>query len=315
MSLEDALAKKVSRRGFLGALGIGTAASAAVLAMPSSSNANEEGSDDLCELMPDGCAIEFIKKYKKIIFRESEEHDLPPAYLASVLYAEMANRPSFEDSGDRLKSILNADGSYGPGQIRLSTALYLDGRIKELSDMKDIDTDVKKEYIQKLNDPVENIHYTAKYLIHLKNKKNRYSFLSAEQFSQNPRAMAVIATEFNKGETNSREEEAGFSPYGYGVVIGLSSSSEIKSIFPSDAETRRVNDEFLKDNKENMLEYMKREHRLSKRDWYLVGGLSVAAAGLSFAAWGLERFFERRKHVKDDYARRVIKEGRDLKNL
>ncbi|MFO8015900.1 MAG: twin-arginine translocation signal domain-containing protein [Candidatus Woesearchaeota archaeon] len=310
MALDD----KISRRGFLkGVIGTGSALAlggSAACSDPVETVRNEiEGRDR--------SAVGFLEEHKATIEDTARENGLPPAFLASILYAEMANRPSFEDVGDNMKSAIGLEGSYGPGQVQLSTALQIDGLPEKYGGFSEIPGSIKRDYISMLKDPEQNIMFAARYLSFLRERSNRYSSLSAEGFAENPEAMAVIATEYQIGPKESDADEAGFNPYGYGVVKGLSSSSEFSSLYPSGSGTISKCDAFLREHKQEIREEVENRSMPDKFLVLLGGYVAVAAAAFS-AVYAIEHMFGRKNGSghgrKKDRAERALYKG-DLKDL
>lgn len=265
----------------------------------------------LCSTIADSDALDFLEKYKDTIAREAEDNGLPKEFVASVIYAEKSATSGFsERMGDWVNSIFNADGTYGPCQVKLSTALFLDGKIKTMEEMDKISDDVKKEYIKKLYDPAAGINYASRYLAYLKNRKNRYPSLAKDELLQNPRAMAILATEYNLGEKNSAADEARFSYYGYNVIIGLSSCSDIEDVFKIDAKTKYLCDKFLAENREWIEGMVKKGEPDKKPKKYrkaMIVGEAIVISGIALAAGAY--------YALRHFARKAANEGRkEMKN-
>lgn len=75
-------------------------------------------------------------------------------------------------------------------------------------------TDQMFELWRRLSWSKSAVGYVANILAHLKNRPNRYPNLSRSDFAADYRAMAIIATEYNMGATNSPESRAGPTWYG-----------------------------------------------------------------------------------------------------
>ncbi|MCX6706666.1 MAG: hypothetical protein NT001_00820 [Candidatus Woesearchaeota archaeon] len=252
--------------------------------------------------------MEFLARYRPAIEKESAKHGIPSAFLASVLYAEMAYRHSWENDCDRLQAMLGSNGTYGPGQIRLSTAFDLDRIIQEYNGFENVPGKIKAEYIKKLYDPESNIHYTAKYLAFLKGRRIRFPAMSSEDFASNPEAMALVATEYQIGPKKKPINEVKFNYYGYGVVRGISSGSEIKSVFESNDQAKANADRFIAQYK-GYAAASSRDKNRSKKVIPITAGLSAAALG--FCA-GLYYLSKRKEKLGINHPRRPISGDTDL---
>ena len=117
----------------------------------------------------------FIKKYQNVIREEAARNFIPPSLIAAIIYEEQIERGKLSDLEDSFKAGIRGDVSLGAGQIKLSTALYLDGIITSLkpSEFGKVDDATKDKYITRLNDPEKNIHYIAAYLRSLADSRYR----------------------------------------------------------------------------------------------------------------------------------------------
>src|SRR3989338_11264042 len=71
-------------------------------------------------------ALESIVADREFILREAETADLPPEFLASVIYDQRRDETWLSGLTDRILSIVR-DQSMGEGQIRPSVAALTDG--------------------------------------------------------------------------------------------------------------------------------------------------------------------------------------------
>ncbi len=176
-------------------------------------------------------------------------------FVASVLAIEITNRPKagraaeldevrdeiidivFErhrrNYFDRFNMNLYLYRSIGVGQTRMSTLAMalgwmplieherVSGRESREAEIKEafmhLTTDQMWELWRRLRWPKSAVAAVATVLAHLKNRPNRYPHLSRSQFSADNRAMAIVATEYNMGATNSPETAA--MPTWYGTEV------------------------------------------------------------------------------------------------
>ncbi len=105
----------------------------------------------------------FLNKYQSIIRLNAAREGIPDTYLASVIASENYGRKIIDsDLKDFIGCILNLDVSLGPGQVRKSTAAWLDGITGDLT------PEQQEEYERRLKDPETNIEYVARNLAYLK---------------------------------------------------------------------------------------------------------------------------------------------------
>ena len=157
----------------------------------------------------------FLNEYQSIIRWNAAREGIPDTYLASVIASENYGRRRFDDFQDIIGDWLNLDVSLGAGQVTISTAALLDGITGELTPKQ------RKEYEERLADPEKNIEYVAKYLSYLKNRENRFPDMTVEGFGNSLEAMALVASEYMIGPTQTSREEAEPNYYGGGVLTGM----------------------------------------------------------------------------------------------
>lgn len=176
-------------------------------------------------------------------------------FVASVLAIEISNRPKtgrateLDEVRDEIIEIvferhrrhyfdqfninLYLHRSIGVGQTKMSTLAMalgwmplieherVSGRESREAEIAEafmrLTTDQMWELWRRLRWPKSAVAAVAMVLAHLKNRPNRYSHLSRSQFSADNRAMAIVATEYNMGATNSPEAAA--APTGYGTLV------------------------------------------------------------------------------------------------
>lgn len=190
--------------------------------------------------------------------------------LASVLYIEILSRskPAREseldhaavlleagersEHGDQIEHALFAtrspDRPLGVGQIRPMTAAMVLGatpwidqdrndrragrdQIKANYDALPLET--KRAIFTQLRWPKSNIAMAARLLGTLKNRANRYPELTAAQLAADPRAVALLATEYISGGTRTPVTEA--RPSGYGSWVWQQMQESLMArFFPDD---------------------------------------------------------------------------------
>ena len=162
--------------------------------------------------------LDYLSINNNNFVRSGTNYQLPPELVAAVLYNEKNEKKTLSRIIDNLLSRTMLDPSIGDGQIKISSAITADGK-----DPYKLSPREHWEYRQKLLETPSNIDYVAKYLRFLLNRQNRFPKISAEELLNNPRAMAIAATEYNRGPTSSLNEEAMPNAYGLQVVSLLTS--------------------------------------------------------------------------------------------
>lgn len=178
-------------------------------------------------------------------------HGITARLLASVLFIEILSRPKAarESEADHAAVLLGApdpaeqgepalfstrspDRPLGVGQIRPMTAAMVLGaapwidqdrsdrragrdRIKANYDALPLDT--KRQIFTQLRWPRSNIAVAARLLCALKNRAHRFPALTGAQLAADPRAVALLATEYVSGATRTPAAEA--RPSGYGSWV------------------------------------------------------------------------------------------------
>lgn len=146
----------------------------------------------------------FITKYQEVIKREAQRYDLPARLLAANIYGENINRRCFGDFKDRYAVYVGKDPSLEVGQMRLVTAMYLDGEIDDLkpSTFNSVDEKTKEDYRKKLADPEQSIGYIAKELARLRDLRRlqigKADYDIAEQ-RRDRKGMALIRSWYTAG--------------------------------------------------------------------------------------------------------------------
>lgn len=203
----------ITRRQFLK----GAVAALPVISKPELSAEKPLTLDDLVGIWDNG-TLDFIKENGGNLIKSATNYQLPPELVAAVIYNEKNEKDTLSRIIDNLLSRTLLDPSIGDGQIKISSAATADGK-----DYYKLSPRERWEYRQKLLETPSNIDYVAKYLRFLLNRQNRFPKISPEELLNNPRAMAIAATEYNRGPTSSHNEEAIPNAYGFQVVSLLTS--------------------------------------------------------------------------------------------
>lgn len=189
-------------------------------------------------------------------------------FIASVLFIEISNRrkqdrqPEIEamanaiakiskgvDIGnpvDYLSQSINLGKSFGVGQMKMSTLAMAKRMIPLIEhDPKDntltvvgiqmefmkLTTDQMWELWRTIRWPKSHIQGVADLLAFLKNRANRFPGLDRAAFCKDRRAMAIVATEYNRGATSSSASAAGPTWYGNQVASCCIDAGVLESIY------------------------------------------------------------------------------------
>lgn len=236
-------------------------------------------------------ALESIIADREPILKEAQIADLPPEFLASIIYDHRRDANWLTDLTDKVLSVVR-DQSMGEGQIRPSVAALTDGMKEGLNWRQ------HWAYREMLADPAVNIYYTAQYLRFLLQKGHRFPGIKKEELLQNPNAMAIIATEYRSHPTRTPNEKAKPSYYGYRAVAGIAEDSplyRILGINPGDSS--RLASQYLNQNFSGIIKARKNYDaetvgRTGKR-----AGFSAIITGGAIAAYlGSEALRNRKNH-------------------
>ncbi len=157
----------------------------------------------------------FISKYRDVIRREAQKYDLPARFVAVNYYDENIGRHKWQDIADERKSSKGGNASIEAGQMKLNTAMYLDGVVKDLSlkAFEEVDEKTIRDYQRKLSDPEKNISYVARELSRLRGIRqqqvgsrrvlNRNGLIREKDYL----SMAMIRTWYIEG-TNANKPSA-----------------------------------------------------------------------------------------------------------
>ena len=192
---------------------------------------------------------------------------IPARLLASVLYIEILSRPKAarESELDHAAVLLGAlepasqgepalfptrspDRPLGIGQIRPMTAAMVLGAVpwidQDRSDRRSgreqiqagydaLSLEAKRQIFTQLRWPRSNISMAARLLGTLKNRAHRFPALTCAQLAADPRAVALLATEYVSGATRTPAAEA--RPSGYGSWVWQQmQESLMQQFFPDD---------------------------------------------------------------------------------
>ncbi len=166
--------------------------------------------------------IEFITQYRDVIKDAAKVYDLPEILIAGVVYNEYAGDPMFVDDiaymirsfdwcgpdwiDDNLTITRNPDlTSFGNVSIQVRRAWESLGYEKE-----QVTSEIKKEIIDSLKNPVENIYISSKHISDLRDMQ--YPNKKAENLTEDE--MRVIATRYNRGPDLSLETILSDTSYG-----------------------------------------------------------------------------------------------------
>ncbi|MCK5282870.1 MAG: lytic transglycosylase domain-containing protein [Nanoarchaeota archaeon] len=176
----------------------------------------------------------FISKYRDTFRKYAEKYGQPPSLAAGVIYQESNCRRIGHDLEEKLSVFLHNDESVGPGQILVSTAMFLDGVINSQSkgDFEKTTQEQRVHYFSELRDPEKNIEYVIKYLSYLLNVDENYKKKNTplDELRKDKKRLALTAMRFSKGIAVN---EVGF--YGSNVKEAME-ALWMRQLFPEDFE-------------------------------------------------------------------------------
>ena len=180
------------------------------------------------------------------------------------------------------------DPSIGDSQIKISAAAKAGGK-----DYATLTREEYQSYRTKLFNTALNIDYLAKYVRYLLDRKNRYLGISSTGLLSDPNAMAVIATEYNRGETDTALVDAKPNKYGFEIVSLLVEGSPLYAIFDTklNGEDKKIG-EYL-DSKKGMISKSIED---SSRDYKKRMGKYAAGFGTVIASLGALYWMRSRKN-------------------
>lgn len=145
-----------------------------------------------------------LRRHRSAFIAEARQANLPPELLAAVVADHHAALTAVRRFADCAGSALGGDLSLGPAQVRISTAVRIDG-----ASYDSISTHTFHRYRSSLLDPNANIRYQARELRFLLDRHARDSPLDAEGLVHDPATMARLITEYRVG----RLPTSSFDPY------------------------------------------------------------------------------------------------------
>jgi len=222
--------------------------------------------------------LNFISENRNNIRQSAHNQDLPPEFLAALIYNEKTKESFISRTMDNVLLLAGLDPTIGDAQIKISTAAMLDGNNKKLSN--------KEQHIKysKLIDTPSNIDYAAKYIRYILDRHNRFPKITSEELLNNPNAMAIVATEYNRGPSKSPVQKAKPNASGLHVVSLLCDNSILYKLFERKlkGEDKRIGEYFLTNK---YIGEAFRNHdiesdgRLGRRSAYYTLGLSLLGLG------------------------------------
>lgn len=144
-----------------------------------------------------------ILRRRDAIVSASRRHGLPPEMVAAIIHGHQPGLTPFRRLTDCAGSALGADLSLGPAQIRISTAASGDGLATNPLSPADF-----ARYRAALLNPDTNIEYQARELRRLLERDVRFPGITGEELVRNPRAMALLMSEYRAGPQNAEAEDS-----------------------------------------------------------------------------------------------------------
>jgi hypothetical protein len=139
-----------------------------------------------------------LRRHRSAFIAEAGRADLPPELLAAIVADHHAALTPVRRFADCAGSALGGDLSLGPAQVRISTAVGIDG-----ASYDSISTHTFHRYRSSLLDPNENIRYQARELRLLLDRHAPDSPLDAEGVVHDPATMARLITEYRVGRLST----------------------------------------------------------------------------------------------------------------
>ena len=163
---------------------------------------------------PDELAV--VAQYKDAIATTARRHDLPPEFLAAIIYGHQRGLTPFRKFTDCAGSALGRNLSLGLAQVRISTAAANDKlELAELSPA------TFKSYRAKLLDPAGNIEYQARELRQLLERDHRFPGITAEALVHDPFVMTLAMSEYREGPQAAPSSESRLSGRAFGDLSRL----------------------------------------------------------------------------------------------
>jgi hypothetical protein len=137
---------------------------------------------------------DLLRRHRRAFIAEAEQANLPPELLAAIVADHHAALTPVRRFTDCAGSALGGDLSLGPAQVRISTAVGLDG-----ASYDSISPHTFHRYRSRLLDPDENIRDQARELRRLLDRHARDSPPDAGDLIHDPATMARLITAYRVG--------------------------------------------------------------------------------------------------------------------
>jgi hypothetical protein len=147
------------------------------------------------------------KPYWPFVAEAASESHVDPKIIIALLTVENWNRSPLRRTlkvrAAEISSVVArfsgtnpANVTVGPGQLKLSTALWIRANFRQIPGAKQsLGKSINISTIEELADPKENIRYMAKYLAHLCVRRYHQNC----DLHSDPERLKVIATEYHRG--------------------------------------------------------------------------------------------------------------------
>lgn len=137
---------------------------------------------------------EVLRRHRTAFITAAGQANLPPELLAAIVADHHAALTAVRRFADCAGSALGADLSLGPAQVRISTAVRMDG-----ASYDSISPPAFHRYRASLLDPDENIRFQARVLRLLLDRYALDAPVDAEGLAHDPATMARLITEYRVG--------------------------------------------------------------------------------------------------------------------
>ena len=197
--------RKMSRREALKTMA-GAASGLALLlggvGLTESNNVSAMLTKDAERIPGEDASLAFVRQYRETITAAAREYEIPPEFVASLILTENQDRSYFEDMKDVLGVAFRRNVSIDVGQIRISTAMELEGIVYTQERFEEHYDRIVKQ----LQQPDESITLMAQYSRRLANR--RLNSPSAQRILADPSKFALLASLYGSGE--GRKEVSGY---------------------------------------------------------------------------------------------------------
>jgi len=189
----------------------------------------------------------FIRQYQDVILAAAKEHDLPPELLEARLETENMGDIYFHDLRDKVKTAVGGNASVGVMQVRADTARAIDRKKGEVKG-------TIADYVQLLQDPVQNIRYAAEIYADIRDSSPLTQGLSAEQLLLEPRLLGYVDSKYQAGRKAAIFRQQPDQP----VVICEAHLTLANIVLGLPLEVTST-EQFRREAKRNIAEYLERE--------------------------------------------------------